>query len=423
MATRTISNTGGNYNATGTWVEGIVPTSADAVVATATSGNLTVNVTSAAASMNFTNYIRTLTVSAVLSVTGNMTFVTAMTLAGTSTIQMTSTGSLNTNGKTININLNFTVGTRTLLSDLTTTANLTFGSMTLNGFNVYSSGTTTYGSSTGTTIINIKGGTVTATVAATNLTNACNRIVLDSGANTIFLNNNYIAVSGPIKYVSGNIAGIVTSHVRNMYLESHASAITSTKVNLDVAGITWSNVTLMDQQGVTTSIYTVNLESNLNVSGSVIVYKNTNTEVYPRVTNTFISFGGTGSGVINAATLYVNTEDQWVAGGITYNKPIPLANSTIILRSGFTHSFGELYLYGHTTTLQPLRSRIQSSIPGTKAAISISGTSSSIYWDWVDIDANLNPVYALYGPSTSGSTGVTYLSSPAGMGGSWTFAN
>ena len=63
MATRTISNAGGNYNATGTWVEAAVPTSADDVVATATSGQLTVNVTSAARTVDFTNYTNTSNVS------------------------------------------------------------------------------------------------------------------------------------------------------------------------------------------------------------------------------------------------------------------------------------------------------------------------------------------------------------------------
>ncbi len=60
-ATRTISNTGGNWSATGTWVEGAVPTSADDVVATATSGNLIINTTAAVRSIDLTSYIGTLT--------------------------------------------------------------------------------------------------------------------------------------------------------------------------------------------------------------------------------------------------------------------------------------------------------------------------------------------------------------------------
>lgn len=61
MATRTIANGGGNWNLIGTWVEGAVPTSADDVIATATSGNLTINAASSCRSIDLTSYIGTLT--------------------------------------------------------------------------------------------------------------------------------------------------------------------------------------------------------------------------------------------------------------------------------------------------------------------------------------------------------------------------
>ena len=85
MATRTISNTGGNYNATGTWVEGVVPTSADDVVSTATSGQLTINVTSAARSIDLTSYVSTLTMNANWTISGSgttNTFGVGMNFAG-----------------------------------------------------------------------------------------------------------------------------------------------------------------------------------------------------------------------------------------------------------------------------------------------------------------------------------------------------
>lgn len=47
MATRTISNAGGNWNDTASWVENAVPTNADDVIPSATSGNLTINITTA----------------------------------------------------------------------------------------------------------------------------------------------------------------------------------------------------------------------------------------------------------------------------------------------------------------------------------------------------------------------------------------
>ena len=70
MPLRTVSNTGGNWNATTAWVGGVVPIAGDTVDFTATSGNLTVNVATATlAGIDFTNYVGTITVSNTLNVT------------------------------------------------------------------------------------------------------------------------------------------------------------------------------------------------------------------------------------------------------------------------------------------------------------------------------------------------------------------
>ena len=68
MATITISNTGGNWNATGTWVGGVIPASTDDVAATATSGNLTVTANATIVTVNFTNYVATFTVNSGITV-------------------------------------------------------------------------------------------------------------------------------------------------------------------------------------------------------------------------------------------------------------------------------------------------------------------------------------------------------------------
>jgi len=98
MAVRTIAAGGGNWNATATWMEGIVPVLGDDVFAVGTSGQLTVNVASACTSINFTNYTNTLTMNATLSVGGSVTLVAAMTIAGTGTLSLTATGTITSNG-------------------------------------------------------------------------------------------------------------------------------------------------------------------------------------------------------------------------------------------------------------------------------------------------------------------------------------
>src|SRR3989344_5457651 len=67
--TRTIANGGGNWTANGTWVEGAAPTAADDVVATGTSGNVTIDAGAVARSVNLTSYVGTLTHTAGVTLT------------------------------------------------------------------------------------------------------------------------------------------------------------------------------------------------------------------------------------------------------------------------------------------------------------------------------------------------------------------
>lgn len=110
MAAITISNTGGNFNATTTWVGGVVPVSTDTIFATATSGNLTINVASLCSGIDFTNYVGTLTMSNTLTVSGDILFVSAMTITGTSNLILNTTCSLKSNGKLFTGGINLVGG-------------------------------------------------------------------------------------------------------------------------------------------------------------------------------------------------------------------------------------------------------------------------------------------------------------------------
>lgn len=113
-ATRTISNAGGNWNAVGAWTGGVVPLAGDIIVATPTSGNLVINVSTAAiAYPDFTGYTGTLSGTGQLSVRGvtaatsTVTFSTGMTVTWTGVLALTPVSTsahigITTNGKLIN---------------------------------------------------------------------------------------------------------------------------------------------------------------------------------------------------------------------------------------------------------------------------------------------------------------------------------
>jgi hypothetical protein len=166
MATRTIANGGGNWTTNGTWVEGTAPTAADDVVATGTSGNVTIDSGAVCRSVNLTNYVGTLTHTAAVTLTvGDATagasnvailFVAGMTLtvgASTSLISLVSSSAtqqtVTTGGKGMPTVAFDGVGGNYILSDNWTSASTTNGflsssagkssTLSTNGKNYYSS--------------------------------------------------------------------------------------------------------------------------------------------------------------------------------------------------------------------------------------------------------------------------------------------
>ncbi|HLP19847.1 MAG TPA: hypothetical protein VK174_06075, partial [Chitinophagales bacterium] len=178
-ATRTISNAGGNFNSTSTWVEGAVPTAADDVVATATSGKLIVNVNSVAKTITLTNYVDTLVMNANLSVSGSVTLATGMQYTGSSNLICLTAATLTSNGVPISggMQLNGTSQTFTLADNWTVNGVVTCGgttATTINGNTLTCNGgytQTNVATVSGTTVFVLGGGTWSSTLNSNVLRN------------------------------------------------------------------------------------------------------------------------------------------------------------------------------------------------------------------------------------------------------------
>jgi len=236
MAIRTISILGGNYNSIATWVEGVVPTNADDVIATATSGQLTVNVASVCQSIDFTNYVSTLTINNTLTV-GNATstarvvkLVAAMTItttSGTPILLINSAATMTSNGKTFPYQLQFTGAfTATLIDNWTISQTLTStgGNRILNGFTLnIGGGLSTLFTLSGTTnlVMNGTGTWVLNSSVSNNLTfNTSGTITIDTTVN--------YSGAGVLTYTAGTI--ITTGSTIN----------TSGTPTFNTAGMTWN---------------------------------------------------------------------------------------------------------------------------------------------------------------------------------------
>jgi hypothetical protein len=206
MALRTVSILGGNWNATTAWTGGVVPIAGDTVDFTATSGNLTVNASTALlVGIDFTNYVNTITFSQPINTNGTINLGTGeFTQAGASGLVIN--GNTTISGTTIFNNISISNGTTTLTSDLNCQNLTASATITINGlFNVNVSGNITASG--------IVQGTSTIVLIGTGLWTATN------GSNTfrtpVIINTNGIITLANNLYHDGNLTytkGIVISN-------------------------------------------------------------------------------------------------------------------------------------------------------------------------------------------------------------------
>ena len=411
MATRTISNAGGNYNSTATWVEGIVPTSADDIVATATSGQLTVNVASAAASFNFTNYTNTLTVNALWTVAGTsktQTFVSGMTIAGTNYIYLNSATTIVTNGLTIP-NLRFGTGNKTLNDNLNTVNFWCITGISIIGTRTWNNSGDWLGNGitvvVGTDItLNLTGtGTITGMSVQFDTVN-----INTSGTLTLVLGYGVaIWIKSPannqpakFNYISGTITG---DTVLRMEPGTHANSL----FYLDVAGINWKQV-VCSNVSVSVNLHEITLLSDLNFDK--------------------LNLGVLISSSINTAFKYrITGPGRLVGGKVNYNTAYGLPLLTTLkpnleLGSTASHVVEQLYAFCDDGEFGSISSQTAS----TTAYFGVTSTQSIANIDFTDIDASAGPI-SVFRSNLTRTTAITNYNTLSGgggvSGGSWTFVN
>ena len=262
MATRTISNAGGNWNSTGTWVEGVVAVTGDTVVATPTSGNLTVNVGAGCTILNLTGYNGLMVFNSTLTVAGNITLSPTMTIGGNSSLLQSATGTLTSNGKSLgSVSLGLqTANVARTFADNWTVNNLSISiSAPVNGSTVYVNGnfTNTSNVSSGTTIIEMIGtGTIsTGTGTIRNQLRINTSGTITFAAANINLANNLLYQSGTV-VTTGNTVTMSGACTLNVSGDSSPSATTTSST-----GVNFNNL-------VTTAAVTHTVTGNIRICGT-----------------------------------------------------------------------------------------------------------------------------------------------------------
>jgi len=419
MATRTISNTGGNYNATGTWVEGAVPTSADDVVATATSGQLTVNVASAARTIDLTNYSNTITVNASWTISGaslTNTIPSTVTWAGSSAGSVVFIGAAATivnNSTSRIVRLSISAGTKTITGTLYCIDFISSASLTLNGGTIDVSGnlgaqsakTPSGAGYSGTTKFKLTGsGWIDIQINGSQL--------------EVDTSGTYYTVSSQLQLASGTFSWINGTNGTFSIILQYDLASANT-IGLDLGSKVLTNLFVP-------SVYASSLGTtrnlNLNIVGTSqftnlgtfpVARPNTTDSVTKRLR--VLTGGLSASNVILAPTFRSTS----TTGDATWNYTAP----DIQLNSDNTHTFGDLMAIGSFGGVKPVISSLTAST-NTNINLVDKETSQIVNYDFTDITSTGEQIVAIGGTLTRTSNiTTTYPSGGAVSGGSWTFVN
>ena len=335
MAVRTVSNTGGNWNATAAWTGGVVPIAGDTVNFTATSGNLVINVlTAVLGGIDFSNYIGTITFNNSITSNGVINLGTGgYTQAGTEGLFIGNSGTATLSGTTVwsrKLQFQGTNVTTTLSNNITTTGAIILNATTsnvINGNTLNIGGNLTVistGTISGTTSIVFNG---TGTWSHTAAGIIQNNITINT-AGTLTIGTNIYYNTGTLTYTAGTVT--TTGSTLNI-----SAATTINTGGMGTTTNAWNNVIL-----TVAATFIIALSSNLNTTGTLTITSTTSAQT--------LSFSGVG--LLNPSGSLALNLNSTNSATFTITIPNTLTVANLIFNCG-TNNLGVITLNGNSINI------------------------------------------------------------------------
>ena len=414
MAVITISNTGGNWNSTGTWVGGVIPTTADSILATATSGQLTVNVNASILSMDLSLYTSTLTINSTITLT--TTGAASTSIFGSSmSYSFLGTGSnqgsiaKGANAQTYTMN-----GTTPIPRfRFTATGNLTCGSnlyitnfepqqaVSINGNSVYIYGNYNcqFSSQSGTSTIRFVG-TGTITLFATGLNNINYELIIDCSGGTATIASAGLGIGNAINNSNATIRHLSGTIVNPTFRPNFNSNSTITFDLL--SGTTWDLFGIQSVQPSTISLtnpsYFDQFQIFVSAGGSVFTLNLSGNNFFINNFNPYNALANIGG------TFFKTALDVAIQTGINVN-----INAFIDINGGSNEP----------SPYQTPNIEVKSQTPGVQATLNVNTWEQYVSRTRFT-DINCSGGNTLYGQNLtlSNTTNITqYTLPPSGGGG------
>jgi hypothetical protein len=433
MPQRTISAAGGNWNSLATWVEGAIPTTSDFVVGNASSGNLTVNVSTAATQyLDLSGYTGTLTInSTFLFNTAALASSTSVFNAGSYNFLGTALtrggialGSASKNIRqvgTLPIPYLLSQGTNTLLTDIYV-EQLRQTARNINN-NYYVSGNfyTTESSTNTSTSIVLSGSGVIESVGGVNNCTTAHRIVMNTSGTYTIKNNGLILIGGiGLSDNAGQFIYSAGTIVNSRLILINPSAADS-KITLSTNSYNFDSITFgykrLNNSGIPPQYFLLRVD---------LLSPLTTTNLYVSYTDIISSTNSGGEGDVFRVSGNKLQVTNFVSETSTYQR-VNIDGNLVSYDRGFllqldpayTHEIGSINMGGNKTVVTQTP-RLESSTSGSTATIQLSANTTS-YAAWAGFTdiaiTSSTPLYTYFSTltRTSGiSNSTTFVPSSGG---------